>query len=228
MTKTSDKIEKIYRDVFKAIVDHRLLPGTQLKEDILCDIYNVGRARIRKVLTRLAADHIVELIPHRGAFVAQPSIEEAREVFAARRVIESYLVREASQCDKSQARPILHRHLQREQQSIGDNDQSAVIHLAGDFHLAVAELSHSSIMKRFLYELVSRTSLIVAVYEAKHSHSCDLDEHRELAEAILSGVGDRAVELMLAHLNSIETRLRLDRPPAVEGDLRHILGSRVS
>lgn len=218
-----DEIERIYRDVFQAIVDHRMLPGTQLKEDVLCDIYNVGRTRIRRVLARLAADHIVELRPHRGAFVAQPSIEEAREVFSARRLLEPQLAREAARCEKIRARRTLEKHLQREERARLKDEQSNYIRLTGEFHLLLAELAHSPIMRRFLNELVSRTSLIIAVYASGKSNCCELDEHRQLATAILDGDGDLAAELMVAHLNGIESQLHLASPASARNDLRQIL-----
>jgi DNA-binding GntR family transcriptional regulator len=59
----------------------------------MADIFGVSRARIREVLGRLAHERIVELFPQRGAFVAKPTIEQARDVFEARRLIEPAVLR---------------------------------------------------------------------------------------------------------------------------------------
>jgi DNA-binding GntR family transcriptional regulator len=220
--------EEIYRSVFEAIVDHRLLPGTQLKEDVLCEIFKVGRTRIRKVLARLAADNIVDLFPHRGAFVAHPTVEEAKEVFRARRVVEAHLVRAAAENRSDAARSALRRHIGLEQEARESGHQSAAIRLCGDFHLILADLAKSPIMGRFLLELVSRTSLIVAIYESHDTTSCEMDEHKALAKAVISGQADRAAELMMAHLDGIEGRLNLHPPKKIQLDIQEALTARPS
>src|SRR5688572_14525641 len=80
--------DAIYERLLAAIFEHRLPPGTKLGEDRLAAIFGVSRARIRRVLPRLAHEGLVTLEPNRGAFVAKPTVMEARDVFEARRLIE--------------------------------------------------------------------------------------------------------------------------------------------
>ena len=83
---------EMYERVVSAILDHRLPPGTKLGEDKLAGAFGVSRTRIRPVLMRLANEQVVTLVPNRGATVAQPTEQEAREVFEVRRLIEPTLV----------------------------------------------------------------------------------------------------------------------------------------
>ena len=83
---------EMYERMVSAILDHRLLPGTKLGEDRLATAFGVSRTRIRPVLVRLASEQVVTLTPNRGAAVAQPTVQEAREVFEVRRMIEPTLV----------------------------------------------------------------------------------------------------------------------------------------
>lgn len=71
-----------------AILERRLGPGSRLPEEQLADIFASSRGRIRRVLLALAQERIVVIQPSRGAFVASPDAVEAREVLAARRMIE--------------------------------------------------------------------------------------------------------------------------------------------
>eukprot|EP01034_Spumella_vulgaris_P010859 gene10859-13788_t len=66
-------IEKAYERIWGAIMDHSLPPGTRLIEDKLCEIFGIGRTRIRQVLQRLAHEQVVTLMPNRGAIVSQPT-----------------------------------------------------------------------------------------------------------------------------------------------------------
>ena len=89
-------VEEIVEKVYTAILEHRLAPGTKLGEDRLAAIFSTSRARIREVLARLANERVVDLIPQRGAFVVKPAVEQAFDVFEARRMIEPGILRIAS------------------------------------------------------------------------------------------------------------------------------------
>ncbi|WP_366481278.1 GntR family transcriptional regulator [Aquabacterium sp.] len=68
------------------------MPGTKLVEDKLGQAFGVSRTRIRQVLIRLAQEQVITLRPNKGASVAEPTVDEAREVFEARAVVESVLM----------------------------------------------------------------------------------------------------------------------------------------
>lgn len=87
-------LDDIYEHLLASIVDQRLAPGTKLNEMTLCEIFDVGRRHVAQVLTRLAHDRLVSLLPNRGAFVAAPAVEEARAIFEARRLVECEIVRQ--------------------------------------------------------------------------------------------------------------------------------------
>ena len=78
---TSDRVA---RDLADAIHDHRLTPGSKLNEDEVGTIFGVSRAVARAALQTLSHQRLVELRRNRGAYVAQPTAKEAREVFEAR------------------------------------------------------------------------------------------------------------------------------------------------
>ena len=83
---TQDDI--VYAHIFEAILEQRLAPGTKLSEEALGEIFGVSRTIIRRALSRLAHESVVLLRPNRGAVVASPTVEEARQVFFSRRLVE--------------------------------------------------------------------------------------------------------------------------------------------
>ena len=215
--------ERIYNRIFDAIVDHHLAPGTHLKEDELCDIFGIGRTRIRGVLSRLAADHVVDLVANRGAFVAQPSVAEAREVFRARRVIEAHLAARAAERASDSIRQAMHAHLEHEDHARRAGDIVQVIKRCGKYHQVLADQAESPIMAHFVRELIARSSLIIAIYEAKAPDEAELEEHARLTELILEGHGQQAAALMEDHLLGIESRLDFAPKDKHKGDLRSSL-----
>jgi len=215
--------ERIYRSVFDGVTTHRLAPGTKLPEASLCDLFGVSRATVRKVLQRLAHDHIVELRPNRGAIVAVPSPEETREIFEARRGLEAALVRLAVRNARKADIAELRRHLKEEHAAMHRYAQPDWARLASSFHLRVARLARNATLERYLTELISRCSLIVALYEPPGNASCEHEEHAALVDAIADGDADTAVRLMEEHLLVLERNIALDRP-ASQRSLGQMLG----
>jgi len=214
----------VYEQIWTAIIDHSLPPETRLVEERLCEIFGLGRTRLRQVLQRLAHERVVTLMPNRGATVAKPSVREAQEVFAARQVIETGTVagfiESATRADCRR----LHQHVTREHAAWRQGDRRASLKFSGEFHLIIAESAGNQILVDLLRDLVSRSSLIIAVYQAPGAPCCPPDEHRELARA-LERRQSRAVGLMVRHLERVRTDLRLEEVPEKSIDLRSIFGN---
>jgi DNA-binding GntR family transcriptional regulator len=203
---------RIHGAVVNAVMSHRLPPGTRLGEAEFCELYQVSRTTVRKALQRLAHDHIVVLRPNRGAVVASPSPAEARDVFTARRALEREIV------------PLVIRHvtpaslkriraaIEAEEQARTSGDRAAWIRLGGEFHLLLAELAGNGVLQRFMIELISRSSLIIAVYENPGAPMCGNHDHNALLALIENGDVKGATRLIERHLEEIEERLHLGAP----------------
>ena len=89
----SNSTQRIVESITSAIVGRRLMPGTKLSEQKIADIFKVSRTLVRQALNQLSRDRLVVLEPARGAFVATPSVEEARQVFEVRQILEAALTR---------------------------------------------------------------------------------------------------------------------------------------
>lgn len=203
-----------------AIFEHRLPPGTKLPEAELGRIFGLSRGAVRKVLSRLAADQLVDLVPHRGAFVARPSVEETRDVYALRRILEAGVVR----CLADPNRPPGRRWLQQVRQQIDEERQASeqgdtarYIRLAGQFHLDLVGATGNGALEQHLRRVISQTSLMTALYDVPGSNTCSFREHLDILRAIEDGDAERSERLMEAHLKGCERQLRLgEDPPRVD------------
>ncbi len=213
--------DDIYERIYVAILEHRLHPGTKLGEDRLAKIFDVSRARVREVLSRLAHEQIVELYPQRGAFVAKPTPQQAMDVFEARRLIEPAILKRLVAQLTADKVTRLRQHQELEQDARRRDDRRAVVRLSGEFHVLLAELAGNTALLRSLRELSTLTCLIIFLYDAPTSMSCRADEHAEIIEAIAKRDTARAETLMLGHLDHIERSLSLDSG-AVEVDLEAV------
>ncbi len=208
---TSD--DSIYDKLLSAIFEHRLPPGTKLGEDRLAAIFGVSRARIRRVLPRLAHDGVVRLEPNRGAFVAKPTVAEARDVFETRRMLEPAIAqRLASDKSKRSDFSPLRQHVAAEARARAAGDTRGVVRLSGEFHILLAERTGNEILAKAMRELASLTCLIIALYDKPSVPSCLGEEHGQIVDALSAGDSARAARLMLEHLNHVERNLDLTVP----------------
>jgi DNA-binding GntR family transcriptional regulator len=207
--KASLSTDEIYERILAAITEHRLQPGTQLIEDRLAKIFDVSRTKIREATVRLVHNHIAVNIPNRGAFVASPTAQEAREIFAARRLIEPELMRLVARSATTKQIAQLRSHLAKETAARAKNSY-AIIPLSGEFHLLVAEMAGNSFLTRALRDLESITCLIIVLYDTHGAQGCPYDDHAHLVDAIEAHDPERAAKLMLEHIDHIEQSLNLD------------------
>ena len=203
-------VDEIYERIYVAILEHRLHPGTKLGEEKMADIFGVSRARIREVLARLAHEQIVELFPQRGAYVAKPTTEQARDVFEARRLIEPAVLRRLVDTLTTEKIQRLRQHIELEADARRRGDKRAVIRLSGEFHTLLAELAGNSALARSMRELCMLTCLTIFLYDAPTAQSCRDDEHQMIIDAVAKKDRGRAEKIMLEHLDHIEGSLQLD------------------
>ncbi|KPW26688.1 Transcriptional regulator GntR [Pseudomonas cannabina pv. alisalensis] len=204
----------VYEHIFDAILEQRLAPGTKLSEEALGEIFGVSRTIIRRALSRLGHEGVVLLRPNRGAVVASPSVEEARQVFFARRMVERAITELAVEHASADQLAELRQMVSDERDSFARGDRGAGIRLSGEFHLQLAVAAKNAPLISFQRSLVSQTSLIIAQYETGNRTHCSYDEHSQLIDAIEARDAPLAVELMMHHMDHINSKLNLDEDSA--------------
>ncbi len=201
----------IVQSLTKAIIEHRLLPGSKLAEQKLADHFGVSRTLVRQALLQLSQHQLVTLEPARGAFVAAPSAQEARQVFAVRRMLECEMARAfAAQVTPAKIKA-LRQHIAQEKSAIEQDDASARTELLGDFHVRMAELMDNPVLAQLLGQLISRCALITLMYQSGRDAAHSNEEHVEIVRALAARDGDRAARLMGEHLSHVQTLLTFER-----------------
>ena len=130
---------EIAQRVVESILAQKLAPGERLGEQALADLFGVSRTLVREALMQLQARGFVEVRTRKGWYVVEPSIEEARDAFAARRAVEGGMLRQ------TEGRPLqavvrrLRKHIGDEQAAIEGADAATRAFLLADFHVCLAE-----------------------------------------------------------------------------------------
>jgi DNA-binding GntR family transcriptional regulator len=202
----------IVEAITRAIVEHRLQPGSKLAEQKLADHFGVSRTLVRQALFQLAQNRLVRMEPARGAFVAAPTVEEARQVFQVRRMLETEMTREFVRNVTPARIRALKEHMARERAAVDNQDAAGGIELLGDFHVRMAELCGNEVLAQILRDLVSRSSLISLMYQREGAALHSQEEHVEIVRALAARDEKKAVRLMQEHLLHVEQSLAFDRP----------------
>jgi DNA-binding GntR family transcriptional regulator len=207
-----DRALAIREQLRDAIIDRRLAPGTKLSEAEVGALFEVSRTVVRAALQMLSFEGLVKTERNRGAFVANPSPEEARQVFDSRRLIEPALAEAAAARLTTTDIAAFRQRLAEETALLnqrGAAARRAEIRASGDFHLLLAQVAGNAILARFMEELVARSSLVIALYGRTGASSCGHNEHGDILAALERRDAQAASRLLLQHIDHIEADLDL-------------------
>ncbi len=210
--------QAVHRALKRAILDQALAPGSKLPEDSIGERMGVSRTLVREALLRLSEEGLVDLRPNKGAPVAQPTLEEGRDLFLTRTALERLVVETLSGKLTKEQVDQLSAHIDDEEAARAERTIS--IRLSGEFHTLLAQMTNNVSLIRYVNDLVARSSLILTMYGRPHSSECAVSEHRELLDKLVSGDTPAAEALMIHHLDSITTRALL---PKEDPNIRDVL-----
>ena len=220
----SSTVEEIVAHLTEAVHEHRLQPGTKLREDELCEIFCVSRTLVRQALRAMEYHGLLTIQKNRGAFVSKPTLKEAREVFQARALLEPSTARAAAERATPADISKLERHIKNEHDAIDRDEAGLALKLSGDFHLEIARIADQDTIEHFLRQLISRSSLVIALYWRRRNALCESNAHHALLDALRNQDGDTADELMKGHLldllSQLDLRERKEGPVSLRDALR--------
>ena len=208
-----DVVDRICATLADAIAEGALKPGVKIMEDVIGDHFGVSRTVVRGALGMLQREHLLERKKNRGTFVAEPTVEEARNLFEARRVLERLILTLAVERATAADLAVLEQITRDEQHVHGGEDDAAKSRQSGQFHVALARMARNPVLTETLAKIVARLSLVTALYGQERHDDCGADEHRAILEAIQTRAIEHACTLMDQHLRHIESHVRLDEAP---------------
>lgn len=211
-------LEVVVDAIRAQIYEGSLQPGEPLREGTLSDSLKVSRITVREALRKLHEEGLVELIPHRGAFVKMLTPRLVKEIFTLRALLEPYAVRVALENMIYSDMDFL--ELERLVRLMGEYEQNGqyveMIKADADFHLLLCEHSGHSLINGILKSIQSMNILFMLntrLYQSdlmpeELSHQIVLDVIREgnplEAEAILKKHIENAGESLIRRMEEID------------------------
>lgn len=196
--------EQVISTIRQAILEFRLQPGQRLVERELVEHLGVSRTTVREALRELASEGLVAVIPQRGAVVATPTADEAADLYAAREVLESLLVRRF--CERATVESIAdlkasityYREISRNTTEIRD-----VLKAKDRFYAVLIDGARSPALQQILGSIQARVQVLRATSLSTPGRALvSADELDAIADAITLRDADLAASLTAAHVRT--------------------------
>ncbi|MDQ6780026.1 MAG: GntR family transcriptional regulator [Candidatus Eremiobacteraeota bacterium] len=220
--------EDIYRIVKETILSAQLPPGTRLLEARLAPVFGVTRERLRKVLRRLGHENMLDIIPNIGTVVPTPSLEKARELFEARRALESGICMRL--CDRITEKELqqIREHLAQERKLADGSERAEFILASSSFHVLLASFLRNDLISGQLDALLSKSALFSTFHDPRNVSMCACQEHQLIADALAKRDSQAAYHACVSHLSLIETRLQAAPTDRASVDITAVFGERIA
>ncbi|MBO8141302.1 MAG: GntR family transcriptional regulator [Firmicutes bacterium] len=201
----SSRAELVYKSLRDDILRNRLRPGERLSEERIGRQLQVSRTPVREALKRLHAEGLVEITPHRGAVVRDPSGEDLAELCAVREVLEGLSGRLAAKAISSVELYTLEQLIEEMDRTIAGGNLDELIELNFEFHHTIWVASRNRYLVQQLRQLrqfIFRLQDSSLKYSARTKEA--QEEHRALFQAIQAGDPDEAERLAREHFRKSE------------------------
>ncbi|MES1925638.1 GntR family transcriptional regulator [Salinisphaera sp. T31B1] len=211
------QVQDVLRD---EIVSGRLKPGQRLVEQQLCSAMDVSRTSLREALRRLEAEGLVELVPHRGAVVASVAVEDARQIYEVRRVLEAqaveHFVASASDEDVAELQIVID---ELSACSVDKLSGADLLDIKQRFYHILLDIDENTILRGILDVLNNRVSLLRALSMGRSGRPANtVAELREMAKAISQRDGEAACRATRTHIENaaanVLSLLEQQNPPS--------------
>lgn len=192
--------EAVLAELRLAIITGELRPGEQILQDALAERFGVSRVPLREALKILEGEGQVIYRPHRGYFVASLDLDDLREVYRIRDLLESEAVAVAVPKMTDEDVAALVDALDVVEEASASGDVATMSEANRRFHFGLIEVANLPRLSRLIRVLWDATDVYRSLYYADGRHRDAVhDEHRAVLDAVRVGDAEQAIALLRAH-----------------------------
>jgi len=206
------KFDKFLNNLRQEILGGVLLPKERLIEEEISKRLNVSRGPLREAFRTLESEDLITIIPRKGAYVTDVSVEDIEAIFQVRIVLESLAVKLACQNMTDNALAILSKILEKMGSAVDKKDDNRYFQLNKKFHTKIYE----STQNRYLIKMLSTMALHsyryrfipIFYFEKVATMNQRYEKHLELFEAFSAKDEKRAVQIRVEQITHSASVLR--------------------
>jgi DNA-binding GntR family transcriptional regulator len=205
MEEQTTREEQIFQDLRTRIINNSYKPGTMLVERKICEEYNISRTPIRGAFRRLADAGFVQIIPQKGVFVMEISIDAMIELFELREALEKMAVKLFVQRAGKDILRQVSAGVEEQNEAYRIGDHNRFMKRDMEFHKLIAEGSGNTRLADTICDIYDQISMLaISVEDDAELLNMAMLHHQAIFDAIQRGDADAAETAMMRHI--VETK----------------------
>lgn len=193
--------DQVLKHIRKAIVGGKFKPGERLSEPKLCEFVDASRTTIREVLRHLESEGLIKVIPQKGPIVATITVEEAKQLYEVREILEGFMCRLFAERATSNGKAALRRSLELLEMHANNQDLESQHTESDVFYKILWEECGNKVLGFLLKSLNARISWLSSISFTIPGRPLEsAKELRGMFEAIEKGDVDAAWEASTYHV----------------------------
>lgn len=199
--------ESVLRALRQGIIAGERRPGDRLVDATVAEQYGVSRNTARDALRLLAAEGLAASVRNAGYSVRTLSVADVRDLYAARRIIESGAVLQ-SHAAPEELLEAVEAAVSATERSVHGGDWASVGTGSLSFHQAIVRLAGSPSLDRAFNTIAAQLRLAFAVMPDESAFQVQwIARDREIVELLLSGAREEAAAELASYLDASEARV---------------------
>ncbi len=190
-------VQLVYDDIRNKIISRQMFPGNRIIEEDLAQELGTSRTSIRSALQQLRQDGFVEIIPNRGSFVVQPTLEDVIALYETRLTLEVGAIKAAVGRVTADTIRCLEHNLRQQLALDKSFSISAYSALNRDFHWQIVKAARNPYYERFLAEIYNKVEVYMLFYDKSIDNSSSYCSHEEMLAALREHDTERAVAAVI-------------------------------
>lgn len=198
--------DQIYDIVKEDIINQTYKNNTVLNEKKISQELNVSKTPVREALKALEAEGWVEYVPYKGILVKQMSLDDLKDVFRVRKVLEIMVVESVVKKITPPLLQELHNSMQKQEALLKNNEPvvSEFIDYDVEFHGILLKVAGSHLLTDLIGQMRDKSKCfgMQAIFSRRSRYEETIAEHRAIYDAVADKDLQSAQKAMAVHIDN--------------------------
>lgn len=191
----------VYTKLKNAILAGALKPMERITENQVAERFGLSRTPVREAFRRLESEGLILVVPQRGSFVSQPSVEDILEIYQMRTPLEGMAARIAAESITDEQLRHLEELLRAEEDRKDRPSAERSLRLNREFHAVIFACTRNKRLASFLMDMQDQVHRVRVLWPSTLSRLGETwKEHQRILAALKAHDGEAAERLMRGHL----------------------------
>ncbi|MFI7148842.1 GntR family transcriptional regulator [Nonomuraea sp. NPDC050022] len=208
----------VLEELRRAITTGRLRPGDPIRQEALAEEFDVSRVPLREALKTLEGEGLVTYKAHRGYCVQRLSLDDLREVYLIRELLEAEAVRRAVERLTDAGLAEAERAQAEVERAAAAGDVLEMAEANRRFHMTIFEWSGLPRLVRLIRTLWDSTDAYRSLYYGEEpNRQRVIEEHRATLDLLRRRDAEAVVLVLAAHRAHAVTAIEAQLSPGTAG-----------